>query len=249
MANNPYVNKVEFGNTTVMDISDTTAVESDVASGKYFYKANGEKVSGSASAPTSITPSDNNPVALTADTPVNPTTNGYAIETITGLAPSNSTPASITNGTIYKATGGGYAISNYANVSPSSSGQSLSSGTIYKMNSAGYVYSTEQNGKEFNFSSTAHCRQIVNKVNIAKNGTYNVDTAGIGKPTLIIVYAVYGAAAYYILVYNTTNDTYYSMRGDGNVGVLTISNITNAGFTINNTSASYNVYTSVVVYK
>jgi hypothetical protein len=43
MANNPYVNKVEYGNQTVMDISDTTAEESDVAEGEVFYKGNGQR--------------------------------------------------------------------------------------------------------------------------------------------------------------------------------------------------------------
>ena len=46
MATNPYVNKVVFGSTTVMDISDTTAVANQVKSGEYFYLATGEKVQG-----------------------------------------------------------------------------------------------------------------------------------------------------------------------------------------------------------
>ena len=49
MANNPYVNKViKADGTTIIDISDTTATASDVASGKYFYTAAGAKTQGTA---------------------------------------------------------------------------------------------------------------------------------------------------------------------------------------------------------
>lgn len=49
MAINPFVNKVVYGSTTIIDISDTTAVASDVATGKYFYLSTGQKVEGTAS--------------------------------------------------------------------------------------------------------------------------------------------------------------------------------------------------------
>ena len=48
MSNTVY-NKVTIDGTTIMDISDTTAAASDVASGKYFYTAGGVKTAGTAS--------------------------------------------------------------------------------------------------------------------------------------------------------------------------------------------------------
>lgn len=49
MATNPYVNKVEYGGTTLMDITDTTADDADVAEGKVYYKASGLRSVGTAS--------------------------------------------------------------------------------------------------------------------------------------------------------------------------------------------------------
>lgn len=45
-------NKVTLDGTTLMDISDTTAVASDVAQGKYFYTASGVKTAGTGSGGT-----------------------------------------------------------------------------------------------------------------------------------------------------------------------------------------------------
>ena len=43
MAQNPYVNKVEYAGQTLMDITDTTAEPSSVAAGEVFYSASGAR--------------------------------------------------------------------------------------------------------------------------------------------------------------------------------------------------------------
>ena len=48
MANNEYVNKVVLaGGNTLIDLTSDTAVAADVASGKYFHLASGQRVQGS----------------------------------------------------------------------------------------------------------------------------------------------------------------------------------------------------------
>lgn len=43
---NQYVNKVQFGNNIIMDITDTTVEETDVIENKVFYAANGARSTG-----------------------------------------------------------------------------------------------------------------------------------------------------------------------------------------------------------
>ena len=62
--------------------------------------------------PTSITPSNSSPVALSANTPVNPTASGYAISSYSSKTPSDSSPASVSSGAIIKASASGYLYSS-----------------------------------------------------------------------------------------------------------------------------------------
>lgn len=69
---NEHINRVDIvrsGSTqTLIDITDTTAVAADVAQGKYFYLATGEKVQGSASSGTGGITQDANGYLVLSDT-------------------------------------------------------------------------------------------------------------------------------------------------------------------------------------
>ena len=86
---------------------------------------------------TPITPSNSSPAQMTANSPVIPTANGYAIESYSNLTPSDSSSATITSGNMYKAMANGKAVENVYGVSPSTNSQymySMTEGKIYKTN-------------------------------------------------------------------------------------------------------------------
>ena len=89
--------------------------------------------------PTSITPSNSNPVRITANTPVNPTGNGYAIESFYNIVPANP-PTPISRGDIYAVLhNDGYAIESYTDITPSSSPVSVSSGDMVQFGGSGVI--------------------------------------------------------------------------------------------------------------
>ena len=82
---NTYVNKVQKADgTTIMDITDTTATASDVASGKYFYLANGTKTQGTSTGGGGSVSQD---------------ANGYIVLSPTGTTPTLITKSITQNGT------------------------------------------------------------------------------------------------------------------------------------------------------
>lgn len=95
--------------------------------------------------PTSITPSNASPVALTANTAVKPTAAGYAIESYSDVTPSNVSPVSLTSGDIVKLGGNGKAVASITSITPSSSPNLIGLGGIYAPTREGYVVQNIRN--------------------------------------------------------------------------------------------------------
>lgn len=88
---------------------------------------------------TPITPSNSNPAQMTANTPVNPTGNGYAIASYNTKTPSNSSPVALTSGEIDKIGGNGYAIQSYDMITPSSTPTSVSAFDVVMIGGSGVI--------------------------------------------------------------------------------------------------------------
>ena len=89
------INQVKYGTTTLIDLTDTTAVASDVAQGKYFYGKDGVKTLGTATGGSGGAYQDANGYVVLNDdgggiavVPLSVTENGtYTAPTNTGYSP------------------------------------------------------------------------------------------------------------------------------------------------------------------
>lgn len=189
---NPYVNKVQTADgTTIIDISDTTAVASDVASGKYFYNATGQKVQGSASGGAISVIDTTDPVA------------GGTIRTITAVDISDTTAVAedVAQGKYFYTADGtkveGTAIMGSAKlrrirtiVVPEAlpSGGVDSSGVNWVECSGGgfnFGFNTDENGDSFNLTKVAITYACYTADSVSRRGqvrvSNNANPAAIGK--------------------------------------------------------------------
>lgn len=93
--------------------------------------------------PTSITPSNASPVALTANTAVKPTAAGYAIESYSAVNPTVGGTISVSSGSIYKMGANGVVTGIIDNLTSSANGTPITGLRIYKSINGGYAYSTK----------------------------------------------------------------------------------------------------------
>lgn len=118
-------NKVTLDGTTLMDISDTTAVASDVAQGKYFYTAQGVKTAGTGSGGTPSATAHTIYFEFSDDT--NTTITAYYNDSFISSAITATTPTTYNNKTVTLAELDGVAWYEY---DPSETWETLLDGNV-----------------------------------------------------------------------------------------------------------------------
>lgn len=194
--------------------------------GTYYASADGYdgydevtvNVSGGSATP--ITPSNANPVALSSGVAVEPTANGYAIQSYDSVTPS-STPASVASGDIVKIGGSGVIVDSVpspTSVTPSdSTPPQLTQGNLYEPTANGYLYASSGLSK-------------------VKTGTFSTSTSTYAtvdcgfQPKYIAIEldGMTSGAKHGMVIYNADTSTTYSY----------VANSNNYPYTVNTGNAS-----------
>lgn len=149
MANNTYVNKVVFGNDTLLDLTGDTVTPNDVKSGVTFHDKSGAPLTGQYTpvTPTLITPDNASPAGMSADGVYKPTRTGYAIQSSPiSITPINVNPYIMEDGYIYRPNGYGFAVKDAPqSVTPSDSDPPfVRTGVLINPTSEGVLYRNTQ---------------------------------------------------------------------------------------------------------
>lgn len=159
---NQYKNKVIYNGTTLMDISDTTAIASDVGLGKEFYTASGAKAQGTAVTGNAIS------IVDTTDT------NGGTIRTITAVDISDTTAvaADVASGKYF------YTANGTKTAGTASGGGGSSATLITKEITTNGTYTASSDSADGYSSVTVNVPSSgitpTGSLNISANGTYDV---------------------------------------------------------------------------
>ena len=183
--------------------------------------------------PTSITPSNSSPVALSANTPVNPTDSGYAIASYSDVSASYTQDVPLTLGNIYKATSTGKFVPDVININPTNASPvTLSYPRIYRniaeyggVAIGGFVNKTPDDSNPPSISSGAIIKAsasgyLYSTIQKFKQGSVTLSTSSQTSVTL-------GFKPKYLCVYST--NSYYSNIYDENVSTTSFIRATSSG--------------------
>ena len=204
------INKVVYGNTTLIDLTGDNTTPADVISGKIFHDKEGIEQTGSLTF-NSITPRDSNPPKMTSGSVYTPTSDGYVLlHTPSTITPSNTTPASFNANAPLISTSRGYAIYSYTSITPSNASPvSVSPDSIYKISTnSGKVVQSVTNKTPSSTPTTLDSGSIV-KVN--GNGyaidSYSSLTPSNSSPGTITAGTFYKATDYGVAITNIASVT------------------------------------------
>ena len=256
--------KTGGGTARFTDVTDTTAAASDVASGKYFYTANGTKTQGTASGgtPSLQTKSKTYTPTTSQQTDTVTADNGYD-----GLSQVNVTVNAVATGTAGTPTATKGTVSNHSvSVTPSVTNTTgyitggTKTGTAVTVSASELVSGSETKTANGTYDVTNLAELVVNvSGGGASNfvtGTFTTgSTAGVGSLTVSYSGSGYPIMAYFVIengAYNNTstgNTTWYNSVQRYAIGVWAMSKSVFTSAPTYTTSGTANQAVTMSIYK